>query len=93
MGVLATLSLTDLSTGELMDTVIEIEAFLSKQKDIGFFSGFDENRRLMNAAMLATAAYGDRSLTAVNIMAEIVALAAEKDEDDASTAAAIAATT
>ena len=92
MEVLAALSLTDLSTGELMETVINIEAFLSKQKDYGFLSGFDEKRRLMNAAMLATAAYGDRSLTAVNIMAAIVALAAEQEEDDANTAAAIAAT-
>lgn len=93
MEVLAALSLTDLSTGELMDTVIDIEAFLSKQTDYGFLSGFDEKRRLMNAAMLATAAYGDRSLTAVNIMAAIVALAAEQDADDASTAAIMASTT
>lgn len=93
MGVLAALSLTDPSTGELMDTVIEIEAFLSKQKDYSFLSGFDEKRRLMNAAMLATTAYGDRSLTEVNIMAAIIALAAEKDEDDASTAAVMIATT
>lgn len=54
--VLAALSLTDISTGELMERVIEIEAFLSKQKDYGALSGFDESRRLMNAAMLATAA-------------------------------------
>ena len=93
MGVLAALSLTDISTGELMDTVIGIEAFLSKQKDYGFLSGFDEKRRLMNAAMLATAAYGDRSLTAMNIMAAIVALAAENEEDDAATVAIIAANT
>ena len=93
MGVLAALSLTDISTGELMDTVIDIEAFLSKQKDYGFLSGFDEKRRLMNAAMLATAAYGDRSLTAMNIMAAIVALAAENEEDDAATVAIIAANT
>ena len=93
MGVLAALSLTDHSTGELMDTVIDIEAFLSKQKNYGFFDGFDEKRRLMNSAMLATAAYGDRSLTEVNIMAAIIALAAEQDEDDASAAAAIISTT
>ncbi len=93
MEVLAALSLTDISTGELMDTVIEIEAFLSKQKDYGALSGFDESRRLMNAAMLATAAFGDRSRTEVNIMAAIVALAAEQDADDASTAAIMAATT
>ena len=59
MEVPAALSLTNLSTGELMDTVIEIEAILSKQKDYGVLSGFDEKRRLMNAAMLATAAYGN----------------------------------
>ena len=93
MGVLAALSLTDLSTGELMDTVIDIEAFLSKQKDYGVLEGFDEKRRLMNAAMIATAAYGDRSLTAVNIMAAIVALAAEQDDDDAAITAAMMAAT
>ena len=93
MGVLAALSLTNHSTGELMDTVIDIEAFLSKQKDYGFLSGFDEKRRLMNAAMLATAAYGDRRLTAVNIIASIVALAAEQDDDDAAIAAVMIATT
>ena len=92
MEVLAALSLTDISTGELMDTVIEIEAFLSKQKDYGALSGFDEKRRLMNAAMLANVAYGNPSLTAVNIMAAIVALVAEQDADDASAAAVIAAT-
>lgn len=92
MEVLAALSLTDIRTGELMDTVIQVEAFLSKQPDYGFFSGFDEKRRLMNAAMLAAAAYGDSRFTAVNIMAAIVALAAEKEEDDAAAAAIIAAT-
>ena len=92
MEVLAALSLSDAGTGELMDTVIEIEAFLSKQKDYGVLCGFSEKRRLMNAAMLATAVYGDRSLTTVNIMAAIVSIAAEQEEDDASTAAIIAAT-
>ena len=93
MEVLAALSLTDLRTGELMDAIIVIEAFLSKQKEYGALSGFDEQRRLMNAAMLATAAFGDRSLTAVNIMAAIVALVAEQDADDAATAAVIASST
>jgi hypothetical protein len=92
MEVLAALSLTNLSTGELMDAIIVIEAFLSKQKEYGALSGFDEQRRLMNAAMLATAAFGDRNLTAVNIMAAIVALVAEQDADDAATAASIATT-
>lgn len=93
MGVLAALSLSDRRTGELMDTVIDIEAFLSKQKNYGFLDGFDERRRLMNAAMLATAAYGDRSLMEVNIMAAIVALSAEQDDDDACAAATMIATT
>lgn len=93
MEVLAALSLTDISTGELMDTVAEIEAFLAKQSDYGLLSGFDEKRRLMNAAMLAAAAYGDSRLTVVNLMAAVVALAAEQQEDDASDAAVIAAIT
>ena len=90
MDVLAALTLTDKSIEELADTVIEIEAFLSEQKDYGVLSGFDEKRRLMNAAMLAAAAYADQRFTALNIMAAFIALAAQQDDDDASTAAVIA---
>lgn len=90
LNMLAALSLTDLSVKELAESIIEIDAFLSKQKDYGAFSGIDTAGRLLNAAMLTATAYADPGLTPLNIMAALIAFIAEQDTDDASTAAIIA---
>ena len=73
LSTLASVSILDEDFGKLRDTVLEIDAFLSKQKGYGLL-GLDKKTRLMHAAMLTTDLY-DTAHNAVTDTSDAAAVA------------------
>lgn len=89
LSILASLSLTDMSTDEIVSDILDVDAFLSEQDGYGFWS-IDKKTRLMHAAMIVSGVYSDNDNGNTAIVTGTLAMIAAQQ---AAMIAAVAATT